>query len=84
MLYYVYSVRDRLDGFGRPFVHPSDALAKRDFAAAVHGDRVSSALAFSPADFDLYRLGKFDTDSGLITMDDLPEFICKGSDMVEA
>lgn len=82
MILYVYSIRDRLEGFGRPFVCSSDAYAKRDFAAAVNADRGNSPLAFCPADYDLYRLGKFDNDSGMITMQELPEFVCKGSDLV--
>lgn len=84
MVQYVYAIRDCLEGFGRPFVCSSDAFAKRDFAAAVNGDRVNSSLAFSPADYDLYRLGKYDTDSGMITMDDLPVYVCKGSDLLVA
>lgn len=74
----IYSVRDDLNGFGSLFLAPSDGFAKRDFSAAVNGNVSSSALAFSPDDFALYRLGKFNDETGSFDLEPVPVMICRG------
>lgn len=79
MIYNVYSVRDSKVGFGNPFVDASDPSAKRGFFFAFSNP--SSLVNFSPADFSLYRIGTFDSDSGVIEKI-LPEYVCCAIDFV--
>lgn len=73
MIYNLYSVRDVKTSFAAPFIDVSDASAERGFMFAFQNQ--SNLMHFSPADFALYRVGLFDTESGHLT-DQLPEFIC--------
>lgn len=75
-----YSIRDKLAGFGYPTVDLNDATAKRNFAVAVNNPGVNS-MSFAPGDYDLYKVGFFDTENGSILPTDtgLPEFIVSGS-----
>lgn len=79
----LYSVRDDLNDFGSVFVAPSDGFAKRDFASAVNNPG-PSAVAFSPKDFALYRLGTFDSETGLIQSEPVPVLIVRGDALVGA
>ena len=65
MTTYVYCVRDSKSGFTSPVLSASDDLAKRDFFFAVSHD--NALLANFPVDFDLYRVGSFDTVTGILT-----------------
>ena len=67
MIYGIYSVRDKLSGYMNISLERSDALAKRSFGIIV-GDS-DSVIGRNPGDYDLYRLGSFDTDSGDIHAD---------------
>lgn len=82
MVYNVYSIRDILTEFGRPFTCPSDDFAKRDFSAAVHSNPENNSVAFAPADYELYRLGQYDSKNGKFTCEAAPVFIVRGSDLV--
>lgn len=73
MIYNVYSVHDVKTTFAAPFVDTSDESAIRGFGYAFVSN--PSLITFAPADFRLYRIGKFDSDSGYLT-DELPQFIC--------
>jgi len=79
MLYNVYSVRDSKVGFGNPFVDVGDSSAKRGFFFAFSNS--SSMVSFSPADFSLYHIGTFDSDTGAIEKI-APTFVCCASDFV--
>lgn len=69
----IYAIRDKKVGFMSPMVDQNDETAKRNFAFAVqHND--SMFMAF-PDDYDLYRIGEFNSESGEI-VSALPEFIC--------
>lgn len=60
----IYSVRDVNVGFNQPFCEKNDDVAIRGFSYAVNN---SDIMGFQPKDFDLYCVGSFDTESGLIT-----------------
>lgn len=79
MEYNVYSVRDCKVGFGNPFIDVSDSSAQRGFFFAYSNP--SSMVNFSPNDFSLYRIGRFDSDKGIIERV-TPEFICCAVDFV--
>lgn len=62
MIYGVYSIRDVKTGFMRPSIELNDQAAARDFShAVVNSPDVLSSFA---PDFDLYKIGEFDGDSG--------------------
>lgn len=59
----VFSVRDLKVGFGFPFVSQSEPYAVRDFLRQLSQN---DSMSFSPADFQLYKIGNFNTDTALI------------------
>lgn len=77
MTFGVYSVRDAKSGYIQPTFEINDAVAMRNFE---HAAENSDSLLFSHfEDFDLYKIGYFDTDTGSIT-DLIPhQFICNGA-----
>lgn len=76
----VYSLRDLKGEFLGPRVSPNEQLCRRDFAMLVNsGD---GPMSFAPEDFELYYLGEFDGKTGIFSPCKVPEFICRGSDLV--
>lgn len=73
MILAVYSIKDSKSGYFQPTFELNDAIAMRNFE---HACQNTQSLFFThPADYSLYRIGTFNTDSGLLTKCD-PEFIC--------
>jgi len=70
----VYAVLDsKLAAFMTPFFCVNNAVACRMISGACNsGD---SILSVSPSDFNLYSVGSFDSDSGLLTSLDAPVFV---------
>lgn len=67
----IYSIRDRIVGeYGALSVFCNDEQAKRNF------DYVMSNSPMVARDCELYYLGEYNPDSGLITPLPAPEFIC--------
>lgn len=60
----VYAIRDVRSTFTGLTVDTNDATAARNFAHAVM--QVGSIMNSHPQDFSLYRLGEFDTDTGVL------------------
>lgn len=60
----VYAIRDVRSTFTGLTVDTNDATASRNFAHAVM--QVGSIMNSHPQDFSLYRLGEFDTDTGVL------------------
>ena len=81
MIKILYSVRDELNDFGSVFTAPSDGFAKRDFASAVNNPG-PSAIAYSPKDFALYKLGTFDTEKGVVKPESVPILVVRGDALV--
>lgn len=65
MIYNVYSIRDSLTGFLSITLDQNDASAMRNFRHAM--TNTSSLMHTHPKDYDLYRLGTFDTETGVIS-----------------
>lgn len=63
----IYSMRDRLTGYLQPSFDLNDAVALRNFEAAILQVRPGNLLHTNPEDYALYKLGDFDSDSGVIT-----------------
>lgn len=64
MKFGVYSIADALTGYMRPTVEQNDAVAMRNFRAAILQVRDGNVLHCDPQDFTLYKIGTFETDSG--------------------
>ncbi len=60
----VYSIRDNLTGFLTPVVEQNDNSARRNFEHAIA--QPQSLMNSHVSDYDLYKIGLFDTDTGLI------------------
>lgn len=80
MIYPVYSIRDAATGFMTPSVDMNDASAKRNFEHAVMNS--ASLMNSHPGDYVLYRIGQFDTETGVLLREDLPVHICDASSVV--
>lgn len=72
----VYTLRDSVLGsFSLPFYASSPAHARRICKEVIiSGD---NSVAHSPIDFELFRIGEFDNDSGQLLPTDRPEPICR-------
>lgn len=78
MKYPVYSYRDSKAGFGQPIVENNEFTAIRGFKYAVNGNGI---MNFSPADFDLYKIGEFDPEKGEI-VGCVPVFVLSGASAI--
>lgn len=60
----LYSIKDsKSQSFGGVFAFPSDGIACRAFASYAKRDETMSSY---PEDFDIYQLGVFSQDTGVI------------------
>ena len=75
----LYAVRDVKSTYMSPVVGSNDAQAMRAFRA---GMRSVPEFEVSPADFELYRIGEYNNESGLISPTIPPVWICSGSEEV--
>lgn len=81
MKYPVYSMRDLKAGFGIPEISANDATAKRTFSYRIN--QIGTEVAFSPADYQLFRIGEFDLDKGEL-IPAMPVLVAEGVDCVGA
>lgn len=75
MTYSVYAIRDKYTGFMMPTVDMNDDSGKRNFGYGINNN---PSLNYSPADFDFYRIGTYDSKTGEIRPVQPIEFICNG------
>lgn len=64
MKYPIYTYRDLKVGFMPVQCDQSDQSAIRGFSYAINGQ--TGMMNFAPKDFDLYKVGEFDTETGVI------------------
>lgn len=64
MKYPLFSYRDVMVGFMPPQADQSEQTAIRGFSYAINNKE--GLMNFSPKDYDLYKVGVFDTESGTI------------------
>lgn len=64
---FIYSIKDVKSGFTSIFQSANDDIAKRDFSAAVNG--APNLLNSFPEDFELWRVGDFNIQSGEVSSD---------------
>lgn len=77
MKYNVYSVRDVLNGFGSPICDFNDKTAIRNFRSAFR-----NGSSVDPRDYDLFRIGSFDTDSGELIPETSMVLVFRGVDCI--
>lgn len=78
MIKSLYAVRDSKTGWMLPTEDLNDESAKRNFLYACSTN--PGIIAFAPADYSLYRIGTYDTDSGKLTNLDSSVYLCCGAD----
>lgn len=77
MKFNVYSIRDSKTGFLSPTFEINDVVAMRNFEHAVVN---SDSVLFTHArDFDLFKIGTFDSDTGRLMPLELPVNLISGS-----
>lgn len=76
MKYPVYCVKDNKAGF-QPnlLIEQNDASAVRGFSYAINNEGL---MNYSPNDFDLFKIGSFDVDTGMFESS-FPELVVSGS-----
>lgn len=72
-------VLDRKAGFDGVGVAVNEEIAKRNFKYAINNNGVT---AFSPADFELYKIGDWSEKTGVITALQVPEMLLSGLDCI--
>lgn len=66
MKLHVFAIRDRAtDSFGNPMCLIADGQALRSFTDEVNRPDKDNQMYQHPDDFDLYKLGMYDTASGM-------------------
>lgn len=78
MIVNVYSMRDAKVGYLSPTFELNDAIAIRNFKFALSDSK--TVIGANVGDFDLYRIGSFDTDTGRILGCEPPEFVYHGTE----
>lgn len=76
----MYAVRDVQVGFMTPMVDKNDGSAIRNFAYALNSS--NPMMQFSPKDYDLYRIGEYDVDTGVLTPETVPVLVVAGLSVV--
>lgn len=74
----VYCVKDAKQGFLSPTFESYDSIAIRGFAYAI---KTNGLMNFATEDYDLYRIGDFDTETGLTALD--PVLLVHGTEVKE-
>lgn len=65
-MYKIYAIRDsKMEAFNRPFVLPADGAAIRAFQDEINNK--DSELSKHPEDYDLYCVGLWDEETGIIS-----------------
>lgn len=78
-MYSVYDVKAKVHQY--PFQSHNNFTAMRTFQATIQ--KADTMLAAYPEDFNLYLLGEFDDNSGIIVPMEKPEYVCPALDFVK-
>ena len=66
MIYPMYSIRDIHTGFMTPMTDMNDNSAARNFAHVIRSS--DGVMHTHPSDFDLFKIGSFDTENGQLDL----------------
>ncbi len=72
----MYSIRDVKSGFLSPTLEMADEIAIRNFEHAFMVCDSGSLFFTHSADYSLYCIAEFETDTGVVTPLVVPELIC--------
>ena len=72
----MYAIKDVKSGFSDPCTQVNDAVAARSFERQI--PLLSDQLGIPVTDFQLWRCGKFDCDSGML-IPETPELLVDGA-----
>ena len=75
----MFSIRDTKTGFTPPTCDQSEQSAIRGFGFAVNNRE--GVMNYAPKDFDLFKVGEFDSDTGEI-VSCMPEFIVNATSLI--
>jgi len=79
MINVICSVKDRAaDAFGRPLFVPSVGIAIRSFSDEVNRQDKDNQMYNHSDDFDLFELGTFDDNTGIIECHSQPKLLTLG------
>lgn len=79
----VYAIRDLKGGiFCEPFVQNTHGVAERAFSELLRNPQ--SLLHKYPEDYQLFQIGEYDDNSGLITSLKAPLHICSAQQLLKA
>lgn len=67
----IYTIKDKLVGYGQPYTKYNEDVAKRDFKNAMANQPIKD-------DLELYVIGSYDDTTAEIKMLPQPELIMKG------
>lgn len=82
MMLNVYAIRDLRSGFFGLNTEQNDYIAARNFANAI---MESKGVLFTHAsDFQLFRIGEFDSDNGVLKPAQLHELVSDGAEVLRS
>lgn len=78
----VYAIRDKkANSFNPPVCASNDVVMCRALAEQVISKR-DNLMAFAPDDFELFRVGSFDIESGVLTSEPVKLFVANVAEVV--
>lgn len=69
--------------FGNPFTVQAVSQAVRSLRDEVNSKESTSDVCKHPADFELYLIGHFNDDTGVITPMESPDLVCRAKDLTD-
>lgn len=81
MVYPIFVIKDSKVGFMNPAVDQNDFTAIRNLRVAMSDDH--SIIKLHASDFSLYKIGTFDSESGIIDAFPSPEFVADAISLKE-
>lgn len=81
MIIQLFSIKDTKSRFLEPYAGMNKATAQRDIMNIFRNDNSkNSPIVMNPEDYQLFKVGEFDNESGLIVSHE-QEFICNVVDL---
>lgn len=80
MIYPLYSIRDNKTSFMAPQPAETEEQAIRNFSQLCNTP--GSLMGFAPADFDLYKVGTFDTQKGVVAPSEPIQLVVSGASVL--
>lgn len=78
----IFSIRDaKAECFNQPFFQKTHGEAERNFTQLVKDQK--SMIAQFPEDYDLYYLGTYDDQTGLVKVLDTPQHVIKAISVID-